>query len=635
MSKYTDKIKSAIAGDATVVVDTHDLEELIRAEKESGASNDSDVVIYPDGLDLSEYTFDDGDMTIAESRPKAEPRQAFESYVPEKCPESSEKAKRIVAEKAREKEKKASRKRRIIVISLIVLLVMGLVIGTLALRSAARHKEYTENFNTAQNYYYDGEYDKALDSLRLAMQSEKTDECLLLMSACYEAKGDYVNAIAILESSNSGSDAISERIERLKKAKEEYENGKTVLICGEPYAVDSTMLDLSGKRIRSNRLDELSKLEQLTSLRLNNNLIMKLDFLKPLNKLVSLDLSDNQISDISALAYMQNLRTLHLDNNRIRDFTPLYNLDKLTTLTIGGMEISESQLEELKKALPGCIIFSDEAAEDIVEIRMGGKTFKSDVTTLDLSNCGLTDIYALSVCTKLTSLNISGNYIHDLTPLMDMPNLKVLDLSNNKISNIGPLMGLTKLDKLNIEGNSVSSIAALSDLTQLTELYLKSNPLKSVSALTKLTALKYLGLQNTGIDDSSLAKLYNLKSLKSAALDENGGITETGVAELQKKLPNCRITWSVPVGQIEIGGTKISIDAETVMLSGLEITDISALSALTNVRFLDLSDNSITDFTALYGLQTLTELDISGNVITPEELSALEQALPNCTVNAM
>ncbi|MDO4815710.1 MAG: leucine-rich repeat domain-containing protein [Bacillota bacterium] len=633
MSKFTDKIKSEFEGDATVIVDTHDLEEKIRMAKETGAVNNSDVVIYPDGLDLSEFVFDDDDITLAEPSPKAPP--VIEKRVAEKRPESTENAKRIIAEKAEEKERKASRKRRMIIIISAVFLVIALVIGSLAIRSAAQQKKYEESFNAAQNYYYDGEYDKALDTLRQIMQSEKTDECLLLMSACYEAKGDYVNAIAILESSNTGSEAIKERIETLKKAKEEYESGKTVLICGEPYDVESTMIDLSGKRIRSNRLDDLKKLEKLTNLKLNNNLITSLDFLTPMTKLVTLDLSDNKITDISPISSLQSLRTLHLDNNQIKDFKPLYSLRNLTTLTISGMEISESQLKELKEALPDCIIFSEEASEDVVEIHMGGKTFNSNVKELDLSNCGLTDIYALSVCTKLTSLNLSGNYIQDLTPLMDMPELKNLDISNNRISGVGPLMGLAKLERLNLEGNSISSIAALGDLSKLTELYLKGNTLKNISGIAKLTELKYLGLQKTGIDDASLSKLYNLKNLKSLALDENSNLTQAAIDELKKKLPDCKISYTETAQQIEIGGAKINADAQTVMLSGLGITDVSPLSGLTKVEFLDLSDNNISDFTALYGLQTLKELDVSGNNISPEQLSELEQALPNCRVNVM
>lgn len=638
MSKFTDKIKSEIEGDATIIVDTHDIEEKIREAKETGTVSNSDVVIYPDGLDLSEFIFDDDDVTVAEPARKAPPkieRRTPERRPPEKRPERSERAKRIVEEKAREKELAHRRKRKTLIIISAIAIIMALVIGSLAIRSAAQHKKYEENMSTAQEYYYDGEYDKALEALRQAMKIDKTDECLLLMSACYEAKGDFENAISILESSNTGSDEISDRIEELKRTKEEYESGKTVIICGEPYDIETTMLDLSGKRIRSDRLDDLEKLEKLTSLKLSNNLITKLDFLKPLSSLVTLDLSDNNISDISVLSSMQSLRTLHLDNNKIEDFTPLYSLRKLTTLTISGMEISESQLKELKEALPDCVIFSEEASEDVVEIRLGGRTFMSDVKELDLSGCGITDIYALSACTKLTSLNLSGNYIQDLSPLMDMPELKNLDLSNNRISSITPLMGLTKLERLNLEGNSVSSIAALSDLSKLTELYLEGNTIKNFASLAKLTALKYLGLQNTGIDDSSLPKLYNLKNLKTVALDENSAITQSGIDELKKKLPDCKITYSELTQQIEIGGVKVNTDAEAVVLSGLGITDISALTALTNVKQLDLSDNSITDFTALYGLQTLVELDVSGNDISPDQLAALEQALPNCVVNAM
>jgi len=646
MSKFSDKIKTELEGDATVVVDTDEIEAKIRAELgKTDVRSDSDMLIYPDGLDLSEFIFDDEDMTVAESPKRANPFAADSPYRTENSmaehraaelrPEKSESAKRIIAEKAAERERRAQNKRKLIIICSVVTAVIVLVIGSLALRGAAQHKEYEENYNAAQNYYYDGDYDKALDSLRKAMSVDKTDECLLLMSACYEAKGDYVNAIAILESSNSGSSTVENRIKTLKKAKEEYEEGKTVLVCGEPYDVETTTLDLSGKRIRSDRLADLAQLTKLENLKLSDNLITKLDFLKPLSNLVTLDLSTNNISDISALSGLQTLRTLHLDENKIEDFTPLYSLRNLSSLTISGMEISESQLKELKEALPDCIIFSEEASEDVVEIKLGGRTFKSDVTELDLSNCGISSIYELSVCTKLTKLDLSGNSIQDLSPLMDMPELKNLDLSDNKISNIGPLMGLTKLERLNLEGNSISSLAALSDLSKLTELYLKGNPLKNISAIAKLSELKYLGLQNTGIDDAALQKLYGLKNLKTAALEDNSALTKSGVDELKKKLPNCKITHSEFKAQIEIGGTKVNVDAETVNLSGLGITDISALSELSAVKYLDLSDNTISDFSALYGLQTLKELYVSGTGISPEQIAALEQALPNCVVNAM
>jgi Leucine-rich repeat (LRR) protein len=48
---------------------------------------------------------------------------------------------------------------------------------------------------------------------------------------------------------------------------------------------------------------------------------------------------------------------------------------------------------------------------------MGGLTFQSDVTELDLSGRELSDITALSDCAALTKLDLSHNKISDLTPL--------------------------------------------------------------------------------------------------------------------------------------------------------------------------------------------------------------------------
>lgn len=626
MSNPTDKFNSVFDGTETVILNARELEERLGGDTVIEA--DSDVVIASDE-ELLEYLLRQ-DKTVAEPRMPTEAQQVPMQQEP------SENAKRIIAEKAEEAEHKHRRKRTALMIAAAIILVMALVIGSLAIRNAAQNKEYSESFNAAQSYYYDGEYDKALEKLRHAMQVNKTDECLLLMSACYEAKADYVNAVAILESSNSGSETIAHRIEVLKAAKEDYEAGKTVILCGEAYDIETTTtLDLSGKHIRSDRIKDIGKLENLTSLRLSNNSITKLDCLTPLKRLVTLDLSDNKIEDLSPLSSMHSLRTLHIDNNEISDFTPLYSLRGLTTLTIAGMQISESRLKELKNALPDCIVFSDEASDDVVQIRLGGKTFMSDVKELDLSNCGLTDIYALSVCKNITTLNISGNRISDLSPLMDMPELKVLDASNNIISDIRPLLGLTKLELLNLEGNSIGSITAVGELSNLTELYLKGNQINNFSPLAKLAKIKYLGLQNTGLNDVGLQNLHGLKHLKTLALDENSTITKPAVDELQKKLPDCRISHSEFKQQIEIGGVKVNVDAETVNLSGLGISDISALSQLTNVKSLDLSDNAVSDFSALYGLSTLTSLDVSGNPIGPEQLSALEAALPNCTVYAM
>ena len=569
-------------------------------------------------------------------------------------PEVSESAKRIINEKALESERR--RKKRVIIICAAVAAALALLLAVvLIIGGSGEKREYSEAFNSAQLLFYDGKYDEALALLRDAMAIDKTDECLILMSQCYEAKTDFVNAISILESSNTGSDVIKKRIEKLKAAQEEYENGKIVLIGGEQYDVATTVLDLSSGNLRSGILNEICQLKELTNLKLSDNEITDISALGQLTKLVSLDLSDNAISDISPLAGLTELRTLHLDGNKdIKDLSPLYSLNNLTMLTMSGIEITESQLAELKGRLPGCLIYSDKANVDVVDIMIGGKTFKSDVTKLDLTGAGVTDISRLSVCTNLSELYLGNNYISDISPLLDIPGLVVLDLSNNSLSDIRPLMSMTTLEHLNLAGNSISSITALSQLTGLKELLLNGNPINGTQTLGKLTSLNILGLKNTGLTDDELPELYTLKSLAKLSLEDNADLGEDAVAKLQKKLPKCKISHSELMVKIEFAGKKYDANIDTLEAKGLGLSDISAvsgfralknldlsgniitnvepLSKLTTLTTLDLTDNNISDASPLYSLTGLRQLWIGKNALSEEQIVELRAALPECTI---
>lgn len=649
MSKLTEKINELASTEGkTVIVNRSDIEdELRRASEERTVVDEKPAVDSRLDPEL--------EAILRETEGYAFEPETEEESVREPKRSPSENARRVIEEKA--DERKTRGKKRVIIICGIAVAVLALMlVGTLLLKNSAQNKEYEQAYKQAQLLYYDGKYDEALEQLRNAMAIDKTDDCLLLMSQCYEAKYDYVNAIAILESSSSGSDVIKKRIEFLKEAKDRYESGQVVLICGEQYDIKTTVLDLSGKGIHSGRLSDIGRLTELTSLKLANNEITELEFLTPLEKLVSLDLSNNQITDITPLAQLKKLRTLHLDNNDIRDFSPLYDLSELTMLTIGGIEVSQSQIKELKTRLPGCLIYNDEANTDIVEVHLGGKTFKSDVTKLDLSDCSITDLSALSVCTSLEELRLSGNYIRDIGPLLDIPKLRVLDLSNNMISDIRPLMSMTTLEHLNLAGNKISSITALSQLKQLKELVLNGNDIDGTQNLAKLSALKILGLKDTGISDADLERLYNLKNLTVLALENNPDITESGVNQLKKKLPQCKVTHSEFEKKIVLGGKEFSASTESVDASSLGISDISAATGFKSVRHLDLSNNVISSVTALSSLKTLETLDLSDNNIgdvsplyslknlkmlhieqnglSAEQVSELRAALPDCTIIA-
>lgn len=648
----SDTIRKDPNEEKTVVVKKSDIEQQLHKLDEEKTVLDTVNEGYKSIFDpeLEEILRETEGYELTPQNEDGEP-EYDESGLPD---EPGSRAEEIIREQAERREHKR-KKKLIIICAAIVAALAAMLALILLLKTGGAEKDYDKAFSRAQEYYYSGDYDNALNKLREVMEIKKTDECLLLMSRCYEAKYDYVNAIAILESSTSGDEKIKTEIERLKKAKEDYDSGKIVVICGEQYDVETTVLDLSGKGAGSAALKDIAKLTELTSLKLSDNKISELDFLSSLKKLSSLDLSNNKISDISPLKKLSSIRTLHLDGNEIKDFSPLYGLDSLSMLTIGDMDIKQSQLKKLKEELPDCIIYSDDAKEDVIEIKLGGKTFDNNVTELDLSGCDVHDISLLSVCTKLKKLDLSDNSISDISALVDIPELAELDLSNNRISDISPLMSVSKLTYLNLAGNRIKSVAALQDLTSLTELNLSSNELGGIAAVGRLTNLKTLWLDDTGLKDASLEALYGLKNLKKLSIKDNSELSEAAVTTLQKKLSGCTISHSELKREIVLGGKSFACDAETVEANGLGLSDISKVSGFSNVKHLDLSNNSISRLSPLSQLKTLETLDLSnnrisdvsalttlknlkqlwlgGNSISAEQLQSLKAALPNCYIS--
>lgn len=648
----SDTIRKDPNEEKTVVVKKSDIEQQLHKLDEEKTVLDTVNEGYKSIFDpeLEEILRETEGYELTPQNEDGEP-EYDESELPD---EPGSRAEEIIREQAEHREHKR-KKKLIIICAAIVAALAAMLALILLLKTGDAEKDYDKAFSRAQEYYYSGDYDNALSKLREVMEIKKTDECLLLMSRCYEAKYDYVNAIAILESSTSGDEKIKTEIERLKKAKEDYDSGKIVVICGEQYDVETTVLDLSGKGAGSAALKDIAKLTELTSLKLSDNKISELDFLSSLKKLSSLDLSNNKISDISPLKKLSSIRTLHLDGNEIKDFSPLYGLDSLSMLTIGDMDIKQSQLKKLKEELPDCIIYSDDAKEDVIEIKLGGKTFDNNVTELDLSGCDVHDISLLSVCTKLKKLDLSDNSISDISALVDIPDLAELDLSNNRISDISPLMSVSKLTYLNLAGNRIKSVAALQDLTSLTELNLSSNELGGIAAVGRLTNLKTLWMDDTGLKDASLEELYGLKNLKKLSIKDNSELSEAAVTTLQKKLSGCTISHSELKREIVLGGKSFACDAETVEANGLGLSDISKVSGFSNVKHLDLSNNSISRLSPLSQLKTLETLDLSnnrisdvsaltslknlkqlwlgGNSISAEQLQSLKAALPNCYIS--
>ena len=554
--------------------------------------------------------------------------------------------------------------------------VAVVVLIAIVLRTASENRSYSVYFSRAAESYAAGDYDSALTDLRKAASVEQTRECLMLMADCYEAQGNLDKALEVLRLLDTREPEVAQRIMALERRRDSLNSADKVTIAGTEYPLNTASLSLMDMGLTDGDMEQIVKLYALTSLNLSGNSLTDISALSTLGGLSALDLSDNNISDISALAGLKGLRALYLDRNPVGDFSALYALENLTTLSIKGVEISEEQLKALSTALPSCAIHSDNDPDSAADITLGGVTFKSDVTELNLSNLGITDISALSVCRNLERLDLTGNQISDLTPLMDIPGLKKLYIKDNLITDLRPLMALTTLQCINAEGNGISSTVPLGSLTGLTELYLAGNPLSDCSALAKLTNLETLGLEDTGLKDEDLACLKGLTSLRLLSIYNNPALGGEAVDQLQSSIGACRIDHDKLVYSIQIGEEKYREDVTELDLSNRGLTDISALSFFKNlervnlrgnnleniyifqwtsgIKELDLACNNISDATAIAYMSNLETLDLSGNKISsvspfmtltglkelnlsgnniePEQIERLRASLPNCTI---
>ena len=569
-------------------------------------------------------------------------------------------------------------RRRAVVICTVLAAVFVFAMAVVFM-GVSDNRSYNDYMNQAQELYYNKDYDGALAALRKASSIEKTEECLLLMADCYQLQGNYTKTLEVLRMMDMNKPTVAARISEVESLRKNQGATETVCIAGKDYPVNTTRLVLDKMELGDAVLYEVTQLYAIDSLSMADNVLRDVSQLSALGGLVTLNLSGNEIMDLTPLSGLGNLRTLYLDNNPIRDFSPLYSLTNLKSLSIKGIELTETQLSELSRALPSCAVHSEKAQQEMQDISFGGVTFSANVTDLDLSDMGIWDISALSNCQYITKLNLSGNNVSDLSPLMNMPYLQWLDISYNSVSDLRPLMGISSLYFLNAAGNSISSTSALTMMTGLGTLYLDGNPIRDFSGLRKLRSLTTLGLAQTGLSDQDVGYLQGLQSLSSLTVTENPGLTGYGVDQLRSYLPACSVSHSALTVNISFDGRLVPNDSTELRLSGQNITDISGvqqlnelkyvdlsvnmisniypfifadcrytvtslnlsynnlsdltpLSMMPNLQELDLSYNQISSLQALMNLTNLRTLRLSGNPLSIMEINTLAYALPNCEV---
>jgi hypothetical protein len=151
--------------------------------------------------------------------------------------------------------------------------------------------------------------------------------------------------------------------------------------------------------------------------------------------------------------------------------------------------------------------------------------------------------------TNLKAIDVEGTQITDagLVHLRKLTNLTKISLFKTNITDTGlaNLAGLTELETLGLGETQITDagLVHLKNLTRLEWLSLGFSQITDTGLenLKELTNLRTLVLHATQISDAGLEHLMHLKNLRMLALAQTN-VTDAGVADLQKALPNCKIS---------------------------------------------------------------------------------------------
>lgn len=289
------------------------------------------------------------------------------------------------------------------------------------------------------------------------------------------------------------------------------------------------------------------------------------------------------VTSLTDLRYFVGLESLTAHDIPAADYAFLAEMPHLKNLSLSGCSLSSDAL----KYIGGC----------------------TELETLDLSNCGISNISALSTlnqlkvlnlddnsinnltalgkCTALEELHICRNAVTALTPLASLSNLKILDVSLNSIDTIAPIIKCTSLSELNVSDNKLTDLEGIGSLKNLTSLIASENEIESVEGIEKCTKLEVFNLANNLLID--ISGLANIKTLTDINIDYND------VLEVPDFVDDCAL---------------VSFSAAHNFLE-----DCEGLSGLPNLNYVNMDYNNIRDISCLLDCNCLVQVNVFGTYI--------------------
>ena len=406
--------------------------------------------------------------------------------------------------------------------------------------------------------------------------------------------------------------------------------------------VSITGLNLSSNSIASLPAGLFRDLSNLRTLNLAANSLaasVAVDTFRGAFNLRELDLSGITALPPGALAGLGNLQKLTINNHSLTsiedwvfaDLGSLQTLDLGTRLSgatgnLGLSAASFAGLTQLKTL--------DLGSNRIITITDSAFSPLTNLTTLDLSTCGLTSVGSADFAglDALQNLYLGGNNFATVpAPVFSaLGNLQVLQLQSSGLTSLPPtaLQGLTSLQTLHLNDNSsltTLDAGTFGGLASLQTLWIQSNGLTSVAptTFTGLTSLQTLQMHgNSGLTTLDAGTFAGLTSLQTLTLNNNG-LTAlpanlfAGLSNLQTLTLNSNVlTTNLPAnifnGLRNLNSLNLSANTSLAPLPE------DLFSHLANLRQLNLQNTGLTSLgtAQLDGLRSLQDLNLQDNSLT-------------------
>lgn len=296
-------------------------------------------------------------------------------------------------------------------------------------------------------------------------------------------------------------------------------------------------------------------------------------------------------ASLADLQLMPYLKSLTIQDQNLGTLVDLSHLDKLESLDLTGSTFPAAELKVLAE-LPS-------------------------LTSLTLSNCGISTIAALEGAEKLTYLDLSNNTIRNMEVLSPMKTLRELYLQHNAVTGLEDLSSLSNLEKLNISFNSVSDLTPLAGCTKLSWLEAENNALNSAQGVEKLALLSHLALDHNKLHDISI--LGSCEEMTYLSISNNT-ISDISALSAMTKLDILDFSYN---SVSELPQWQEGCALRILNGSNNSVANIDNLAGLANISYIYMDYNKITNVDALANCYVLVQLNVYGNDIdTVAELTA-------------